>query len=63
MTDTTRDRVEPPKPPSYRHLLAVALELSIVATFAAEKSYVGLSLCIAYAWFSATWAAFVGTKD
>jgi hypothetical protein len=37
-------------------LIAVALELAIVATFMVLHSGIGLLLCAAYAWFSATWS-------
>ena len=57
MTTTTSDRPEVPKPPSVPHMLAVALELAIVGTFIANRSIIGLALCFAYVWFSATWAA------
>lgn len=49
-----------PKPPSLTHILAVVLELSIVAELAALHSVRGLVLCVLYAWFSATWAAVSG---
>lgn len=40
------------------HSLAVLLELSILATFVAEQSALGVVLCLAYGWFSATRALF-----
>ncbi len=36
--------------------VAVALELGMLATFAAERSFIGLLLWSLYLWFSATWA-------
>lgn len=48
-----------PKPPNLQHVLAVALELAIVAVLAAHKAWEGLALAAAYAWFSATWNALV----
>lgn len=54
------DRPKLPKPPSLPHSTACALELGMVATFIAHRSIVGLLLCVAYAWFSATWAMFRG---
>jgi hypothetical protein len=35
-------------------LIAVSLEVAIVATFTAHHSIFGLVLCTAYGWFSAT---------
>lgn len=40
--------------PSWQLVLAVAIELTIVETFFADRSFFGLVLCLAYAWFSAT---------
>lgn len=42
-----------PKPPRLGLIIAVCLELSIFATFIANRSKVGLLLCIAYFYFSA----------
>jgi hypothetical protein len=51
--------IEPtPTPPGLGHIIAVILELSIVATFIVHRSAVGLLLCVAYAYFSATRALF-----
>ena len=61
MTELAEERPEPPKPPRLGHIIAVLLELSIVATFTVHHSVVGLLLCAGYAWFSATWALF--TRD
>jgi len=58
VTELAGDRPRTPKPPRLSHIVAVILELSIVATLTAHHSYVGLGLCGAYAWFSATWALF-----
>jgi hypothetical protein len=52
------DRPQSPKPPRLSHLIAVILELCIVATLVAHRSVMGLLLCAGYAWFSATWALF-----
>jgi hypothetical protein len=46
-----------PKPPSFSHVFAVLLEVSIFATFLALQSKFGALLCGAYFYFSATWAA------
>lgn len=61
MAELTLDRPDPdPKPPPRpSHILAVCLEIGMVATFVAHHSVVGLVLCVAYAWFSATWALFL----
>ena len=59
MTEHVLDRPKEPRPPPrVGHLLAVLLELSMVAVFAAEHSITGLCLALAYSWFSATWALF-----
>lgn len=51
--------IEPtPEPPSIGHIIAVILELSIVATFIVHRSAIGLILCVAYLYFSATRALF-----
>lgn len=47
-----------PEPPRLSHVVAVVLELAIVATLAAHHSVVGLVLCVCYLWFSATLAFF-----
>ena len=61
MTEHVEDnQPDPPKLPDPRFALAVALELSIVVTFVAERSVIGLLLCVAYAYFSATWAMLFG---
>lgn len=49
---------EPKKPPNPRLVVAVCLELGIVGTLVAHHSVLGLVLCVAYAWFSATWSFF-----
>jgi hypothetical protein len=58
LVHATKDRPHAPEPPRLSHLLAVALELSMVVVFAANRSAVGLVLCAAYLWFSATLALF-----
>lgn len=55
--DDAADRPETPKPPHLGLVVAVMLELAMVADFAAHRSWFGLLLCAAYAWFSATWHA------
>lgn len=47
---------KPPKMPSPGHLMAVLIELCIAATFFANRSIMGLFLCVCYLYFSATWA-------
>lgn len=54
MTELADDRPKVPKPPDPRMFLAVALELAMVATFIAHRSWFGLLLALAYGWFSAT---------
>ena len=49
---------EAPKPPRIGMYVAVLIEAAIVGLFVAQKSWFGLSLCAAYAWFSATWSFF-----
>jgi len=49
-----------PKPPSKGMLIAATLECCMLATFAYNRSVVGVVLWAAYAWFSATWALFSG---
>jgi hypothetical protein len=58
-----RERPRKPKLPKPGHALAVAIELAIVGTFTAHHSYVGLALCAAYAWYSATWALVVLLRE
>lgn len=58
MTDDARKNT--PEPPRLGMLVAVLLELCIVATFCANRSIVGVVLCVGYAWFSASWAFFAG---
>lgn len=48
---------KPPNPPNATFLLAIALELGIVGDLIVNRSVFGLLLCVAYAWFSATWHA------
>jgi hypothetical protein len=38
-------------------MLAVSLELSMVAVCITHHAWIGLVFAAAYAWFSATWAA------
>jgi hypothetical protein len=47
---------KPPPSPRPGMFVAVALELGLVMVLAYEHSVVGLLLCAAYSWFSATWA-------
>ena len=56
MVELTEDLPKAPKPVRPSWLLACALEAAIVATFIADRSVVGLALCVAYAYFSAIWA-------
>jgi hypothetical protein len=59
--EKTDERPDTPKLPTPSHMLAVVLELGIVVTFVFEQSWIGLALCGAYSWFSATWAVFRDT--
>lgn len=52
---TERRPPDPPQVPSPMYALAVFLELAIVVAFVAERSPLGLFLCVAYGRFSATW--------
>ena len=52
-----------PKLPRPGLIVAVLLELCIVATFTVHHSYVGLALCGVYSWFSATWCLLRGPPD
>lgn len=47
-----------PEPPRLSHVVAVVLELAIVSVLVAHHSIGGLVLCVAYSWFSASWALF-----
>lgn len=58
MTELVKKPSVDPEPPDFGMLIAVLLELSIVATFVANRSVLGLVLCAGYVWFSATWAFF-----
>ena len=40
--------------PAWPHMIAVVLELGIVSRVLAHGDAMGLCLCIAYAWWSAT---------
>jgi hypothetical protein len=60
MTTDAQSAPLDPKGPSWSHLLAVALEVAILAELVRQHSIVGVMLCVAYAWYSATWAAFAG---
>jgi len=53
-------RTTPPKGPRLSAWLAMAIEWGIVFTFFANGSLLGLVLCGAYAWFSASWAILSG---
>jgi hypothetical protein len=62
--DTTIDKPRSPRPPpTVQHVVAVCLELGVFATFACERSIVGLVLCAAYFWFSATWSLLFCERD
>jgi hypothetical protein len=63
VTELVQDRPSKRKPPRIGPVIAVALELAILGTFAVQRSVGGLLLCAAYAWFSATWAMFAGAFD
>ncbi len=63
MSELAADRPEVPKPPNWRYILAALLELGMVATFSVHRSIVGLLLCSAYAWYSATWALLFPRND
>ena len=54
-------REKEPKPPRIAPLIAVALELAMLGTFAVDRSIVGLLLALAYSYFSATWAMLAGS--
>ncbi len=58
----SEDRPNTPEPPGLGMIVAVCLELCIVATFTVNHSIAGLLLCAAYAWFSATWSFLAGPK-
>lgn len=58
--EAVRRTSEPPKGPRLGAWLAMAIELGIVLTFFANSSGIGLLLCGAYAWFSATWSILEG---
>lgn len=47
----------PPRGPRIGMLVAIALELAIIAVLAGHRAWEGLVLAAAYAWFSATFAA------
>ena len=53
MTEDVDDRPDAPEPLHPLHALAVLLELGIVGTFIVDRSWCGIALCLAYAWFSA----------
>ena len=56
---TARDQTveRKPKTPNTLRMIAVFLELSMVATFIGYHAWIGLAFAFAYAWFSATWDA------
>lgn len=56
MATIAKDRPKVPRPARFSHLLACGIEAGVVATFMVHRSIVGCLLCLAYAWFSATWA-------
>jgi hypothetical protein len=53
----------PPRGLKISHVIAIALELAIVAVLAGHRVWEGLVLVAAYAWFSATWAALFNRDD
>ena len=55
------DRTTPRKPPSIAHVLAVFVELSIVAGVIHSRSWLTLLLCVVYLYWSATLALFFGS--
>ena len=55
---TLAQKRQPPPPLTLHHLLAVVLELLMLASFVQGRSVAGIILWVAYLWFSATWAAF-----
>jgi len=58
MTTLVEERRKTPEPPRLSHVLACMLEMAIAATLIANRSIVGLLLCVGYLYFSATWALF-----
>lgn len=54
---TQRNRRKSKKPP-IGMVIAVALEVALLGTLAFERSILGLVLCAAYSYFSASWSAF-----
>lgn len=55
-----KNNLNKPKLPKFSFILAVAIELAIALTFIYERSILGVVLCIAYFWFSATLAMIRG---
>lgn len=47
------------EPPGFGMVVAVLLELGIFTTFVTCRSVVGMLLCVAYVWFSASLCFFV----
>lgn len=60
MTTEALRRTTPPKGPRLSAWVAVSIECAIACTFFAHGSLLGLLLCAAYGWFSATWAVLAG---
>lgn len=57
MTALADDVVRKPPPPRrIGGYIAVGLELAILGTFTVQHSVLGVSLCLGYGWFSATWS-------
>jgi hypothetical protein len=58
MNEAVRER--DPEPPRIGLVVAVVLELAMLATFAFERSWPGLLLWVGYLYFSATWCVLMG---
>ena len=48
--------IDPEPPSAFVHMLAVCLEVGILSRLLAQGDGVGLAMCAAYAWWSATFA-------
>jgi hypothetical protein len=60
--EATRPR-KPFKPPRVSHVIAVLIELTLLADILAHRDGLGMGLCLGYAWFSATWALLTPPPD
>ncbi len=58
MASIADERPKVPKAPRISHVFACLLELGIVATLIQHRAWLGLLLCVLYAWYSACWALF-----